>query len=104
MIISFPELTDWLLEQVGNNRHWKFFLHDKLPNDVTKHFPTVMFVSHPLQECWIQAWGKINELHSETVFVMDKSLHAPDHPGRFVRDVIMGATLDFEIWKDEYLE
>ena len=87
-----------------DNPHWKFFLHDTVPNDVTKHHLTVMLISFPLPEWWAKVWERLGQLPSKTILVLPKNISAPDHPGRFVRDIVIGKSTDLKVWEDDYLE
>jgi ATP-dependent DNA helicase RecQ len=124
-------LARWLISQGVINltaepsllEHWRsgtsllvpgrsVFLHERLPQDVTKAQPTAVFVPFLLGSIWRAVWRTVGPSEGQVlrrqesvapmVIVLPASAHDPERPDRLAHQILRGATITLEAWEQEF--
>ncbi|BBM87124.1 ATP-dependent DNA helicase RecQ [Candidatus Uabimicrobium amorphum] len=104
-IVSFENLEKRLWKTPYNDRSRLFFLHQDVPCDITKNQPTVFVLDQSPTTWWPKTWEIIQDsLPTTTILIIPINTQAPDHPNRYVYDVLPCPSIQLQSWEEEYLE
>ena len=100
-----PEQSAILREIASRGLHLVLFANERPPRgqDLTARQPTAVWLSDPLPDWWPTFHQTLPARQTPTILVAPAALRCPDHPGRLLRDVFPGQTLDYSAWANQYL-
>lgn len=87
------------------NPHWRVFLRDSVPypSDIASKQATGIFVLSKFIDN--RLWELLQAPPSKTVAVLSEDAHPPDHPKRWIKDILVSPSkMNIHQWYEEYVE
>jgi superfamily II DNA or RNA helicase len=96
---------DGLCEACIEGSHRIVFWHARPPSraDVTFLQTQALVVIRPESVWWPDTWSALEDPYATSVIIAPDNLKSPNHPGRLIRDVIVGRAMDLQTWENEFV-